>query len=384
MKNQRVQVLMAMAVSLGLVLGLLTGCIPPRPEPLTFAFTATSAEPAPSVVGVEDLLTRHADGAVLPGDGAVRVIAQGGQPATVDLTPMRGSEVENTEDKAHDLIKEHIAELDTRLSKLKSSTRGLDVLGTLDSALQVTPDGGTIVVVTSFLSTVAPLDLNKAGEWITAPGRVADAIDQRHIPDASGRSIVFIGIGYPAGRQPMPGTAARTALEKLASEICQRTRAASCTIQPGPAGRRRAAATKKVPVVRFDKVTTNCVGSTALSADVLFGSNSAVLATKADQALRPIARGLAACPSGRKVDAVGHYAEVPGGGDGRALSKARARAVLKRLRQLGAPSRVLGRALGCGRSVPCQLVDNTPNGRYSEALARKNRVVELTIRTTKE
>jgi len=381
--------LVGVAVSLSAVAVGLTACEPPQSPPaMTIAMTATSADPQSTIDQVvRDRLVEHASNSLYPGDGKVSIVVQGkaGVAETVDLTPMRNKDVEADPDKAAEMIAEKLPRLAQKVSGLHASTDGQDVIGVLDNAIQITPSGGTIVLAASGLSTTSPIDLRQAGEWLLNPEEFAEAIDKDDIPSAVGRHIVFAGIGYPApnSKQPAPATAARTALKRLWLTVCHRTMAASCTILDGPAGTDDSTSTNQVPVVGLDQVTTRCVGSKSVSGDVAFEPDSAVLTRAADKILAPIARSLSNCPTGRVVNALGHAAEVPGGGDGQELSEARAIAVLQRLRDLGAPSQMIGSATGVG-STRDQIVDNTPGnpGVYVEKLARLNRVVELHVTAT--
>lgn len=391
MLSRPLRVAAASAAATLLVSGGLAGCAgPDGPAALTIAFTATAADPAPTGVvnQFHDDLLRHATDALYPGDGKVGLVVQGtsGLADTADLTPMRGDEVEADPDEAAEKIADRFEDLSSSIADLHAGTAGQDVLGVLDTALQVTPTGGTVVVVTSGLSTTAPVDLRRAGDWMLYPERFAKALDPANIPQAHGRSIVFAGLGYPApsSEQPVPGTAARTALTNLWMTICRRAGASSCSVLKGPASTDDSTSTLKVPVVNLNRVTTTCIGTVTVDGDIAFDSESAVLTRSADALLAPIARSLRRCPANRVVDAIGHAAEVPGGDNGIALSQARAQAVLRRLLELGAPRRVIGAATGFGNTSH-QIVDNTPGGAetYVETLARLNRVVELVITTTK-
>lgn len=360
----------------------LAGCAKPVPDeaPITIAVTATSHETAPALSGpVRDTLTAYATHAQNPGAATVTILVQGKTPTQFDLTPMRGKKVEAIGTKKATKIADRMRALDATLGDLQASSPGLDTLGLYDQALQNTHAGGTVIMQTSGISTTDPVDLTKAGNWMDNPAQFADQIKQANIPDATGRNIIWVGIGYgdPRGEQPTAGPAARAALRTIWSTICQRSHATTCTILDGPAGTTPPGSSNTVPTVSFDQIKTHCIGDTTLSADVAFEPNSAVLRPQADAILQPLAHALKACPAGRTINAIGHTAEVPGGGNGITLSTQRATAVLTRLRQLGAPETVIGTATGYGDTRP--LVDNTPDGVYDEALARHNRVVELTI-----
>lgn len=362
---------------------MLTGCVPQSPGAFTIAATASSADPAVELTA--DLRTQareHAAAALRPGDGMVGIVVQGriGVYERVDLTPMRGKEVEADPTKAAKRLDQLWPFLSQALNATHSATDGVDTLGVLAEALQVTPTG-TVAVISSGISTVDPVDLRKGGDWMLDPEGFADVIAREHLPNAQGRRIVFVGLGYPApgSRQPVPGTAAREALVRLWTRVCQRTEALSCQVLPGPAGTAPSTATSTVPVVTFNRVDTECVGTIEIPSEVTFRPESAILTAVADLVLAPLARSLSRCPADRVVNAVGHTAEVPGAGNGMALSQQRAVAVLQRLGALGVPASALGTATGVGHSAP--RVDNTPNGVYDEALARLNRYVEITIST---
>ncbi|MEP7739273.1 OmpA family protein [Nocardioides sp. 31GB23] len=375
--------------------------------PLTIAYTATSAEPGVNIAALTDALTHHANSALFPGDGEVTLVVQGRAPVTFDLTPMRGDQIEadmhKKAEQINDQLNHMLAEVAAHSEILEASTNGLDVLGVYDQAIAATPQGGEIVMVTSGLSTTDPVDLDAAGDWQLNPSGFVAQINPRDIPDAQGRSITWTGLGqtstsHAAGTtdptstrarpnsqqankklhtQHAPGPAARQALHDLWLNLCETSGASSCTIDDSLLPATPTTATNRVPVIEFDQVTTNCLGTFTLAADIAFSPNSADLTQAADKLLAPIADALATCPDGRRINAYGHTAEVPGSGDGIGLSTARATNVLARLQQLGAPRNTIGIPTGYGDTRPT--VDNTPNGAYREDLARLNRTVELTI-----
>ena len=382
MNNYLIRNTSAVGTSIVAIAALLGGCGVDPPPPLTIAVSATSAEPAPAIHSLRNMLIDRAADSLMPGDGAVQVVIQG-QPgaATIDLTPMRGDDVEANYAKITEKIHQKLPALKHTIERAAATSDGLDVLGVLDQAIEATPAGGDIVMVTSGFSTVDPVDLTMAGDWLQDPQGFVDQIDPRNIPNAEGRRITWIGLGYaaPNSKQQSAGPAARKALQQLWTAVCRAANAASCDVVTVPASTIDPAATNQVPLVALDQLTTHCIGTSTIDAGIAFARDSATLTTNADKILQPIADALSDCPDGRQVDAVGHTAEVPGGGNGLGLPAARAEAVMTRLRHLGAPARVLGKATGVG-SVRDQLVDNTPGGDYDERLAAQNRVVELIAR----
>ena len=355
----------------------LTACQPIQPAAdLTIAATATSAEPAPGSAAIRDFLIDHADAALFPGDGSVTLVTDA-VVERIDLTPMRGDDVENSEKKRAEKIDEKLHEFDEALAAARASTDGLDVIGVLDRVLEATGDGGTVVLLTSGLATVAPMDLTQAGDWAGHPLEFVEGTAADALPDASGRYVVFGGIGRPApaSAQATPGPGARAALEQILLGLCVKMNAAGCSIATGTVGDAPPTAVNTVPVVTFDEVATVCVGEVVLDAGVLFGGDSAELRAEADAALAPVADSLATCAH-TAVDATGYTADVDcdnDTGDAADLAIARARAVLDRLRALGAPENAIGAATNGG-----QRIDNCPTGSYDEALGQTNRAVVLT------
>jgi outer membrane protein OmpA-like peptidoglycan-associated protein len=354
----------------------LSGCQSlPRAQALTIALTATSTDPAPALDSLTSVVSEHAAAALLPGDGKVTVITPD-QAEVVDLTPMRGKDVESVPSKASKLITTNLDTLRTVLGKAAARKDGLDVIGSLDRALEQTPDGGHVILESSGYSTVAPVDLNKAGDWIGNPDAFVQAVNPDDLPNATGKHITFAGIGYanPASAQEQAGPAARTALTKIMIGLCTRMHAASCDTINGPTGQDPATSTNKVPLVTLNQITTHCAGQASIDTSIAFQPYSAVLLTAADQVLAPIAESLTRCPTGSVINATGHSALVPGTVPDPGLEHDRAQAVLNRLAALGAPAGAIGTAAAGG-----QLVDNIPGGVYSEALAARNRVVTLNI-----
>ncbi|KJF19398.1 hypothetical protein [Rhodococcus sp. AD45] len=358
---------------------ILTGCgTVESPPPLTIAVTATSNEPAPSTAVITDLLVEHAKTSLLPDDGMVTIVTPDAI-TQVDLTPMRSNDkVEAGMSKVTEKIDDNLTTLEQTLVSVGSTRSGLDVIGVLDRALEATGAGGRVIVETSGFSTVAPLDLNAAGGWIANPNGFVEVTNPTDLPDATGKTITFLGLGYsnPASGQQTAGPAARNALTTIMTGLCRKMNAASCNTLPGPVSTNKPSSTTPVPIVELNQITTHCVGQVDIDTSIAFTPESAVLLPVVDDELASIADALANCPVGTTVNAVGHSAAVPhpswGGGPG--LEQQRAQAVLTRLHDLGAPTSALGAATAGG-----QIIDNMPGGNYREDLAIRNRTVTLTI-----
>lgn len=359
---------------------LLTGCNAiARSTSLTIAATATSAESAPHIDAIRDQLIEHAQSALFPGDGRVTVVG----PDTVDeidLTPMRADDVENDGGKAEGKISENLKELADAVGRLAATADGLDPIGVLDRALDVTPTNGTVVLITSGLSTVAPLDLTQAGDWIPNAAALVDATDPANLPTATGRHLVFVGLGhaYTNSMQPSAGPAARASLTTIYLGLCARMNALSCSAVTNLAESSAPVSVNVVPILKFDPIATACVTTLTVDASFAFGGDSAVLAPAADAVLQPIAEALAGCVTNEVIDATGYSADIDcdtDPGDAAALELNRAKAVLTRLEELSAPRSSIGAAAAGGH-----LIDDCPDGVFVEDLGRSNRAVVLTAR----
>lgn len=371
-------------IAIGLVLtaAIAAGAVAcglPAPHPLTIAATASSAEPQPWSSDIADLVVEHVMTSVQPGDGAVDVLVAGQPDVTIDLTPMRGQEVEQLPDKAADQIAEDLAELEETLRTTSAGIEGVDALALLDRGLRETSAGGTLLLITSGVSTENPLDLRQLGGWaFDRAAVVADLDDRGLIPDATGIDVVFAGLADVAGTQPGLTLPARAAVGDLWMRICQAAGAVSCRLLDAPLPPDPApVAALPVPPVAVAAEITTCQGSAVFPSDIGFQPESAVLSSAADEILVPLAAEFSTCPTGRVATFIGHTARIGGTAGGFELSTARAGAVRSKLAELGVPARVLGSVVGRGDTMP--LVDNLPNGVFDEALASINRRVEIVI-----
>ena len=208
----------------------LPGCSPPTGPPVTVVVaTASSAEPAPSIEPIKKMLTDRALAATAPGGATVALVVSGRPDIeSLDLTPMRKLEVEAVPERAAHLVAEHVDELAATLAALTPGSDELDLLTTYDRGLRATGDGGTVVVLSSGIQTVDPLDLTKLG-WSFDPKTVVDDLARRGaIPDAHDKHVVMDGIGVAMGTQPPLARPQRQLLQQLWFDICQAGGALSC------------------------------------------------------------------------------------------------------------------------------------------------------------
>src|SRR5260370_611711 len=80
-----------------------------------------------------------------------------------------------------------------------ATTDGADPLGRLDAARRIARPGAHLVLVSSGLSTVDPLNLVETG-WNLRPDQLAGYLAARGaLPDLTGLHVVFAGLGIVAG-----------------------------------------------------------------------------------------------------------------------------------------------------------------------------------------
>ncbi|RBO88486.1 OmpA family protein [Nocardia puris] len=375
---------MALVAILVLALAALciTSCAPsesPSTTAVTIVATATAAEPRPSLPdSLASGLVAMAKRAKRPGDATVHVVMSAtGEVVTHDLTPLRpNGQVQHAQADADRQIRAALDDLAATVGALRATEPGLGVLPLLDRAGQLP---GDLHVLTSGVSTEAPVDLRRIG-WSTDPHAVIDSVEKQGlIPRLPGRHVTFYGLGVVAGQQPVLPPFTRSFIESLHHQLCERSGAASCRVAPPSATALPPVATAPVPVVPVPEAYTEagCPVWTRLSDAVLhFAPDSAVLPASADDVLRPLAEAVFRCHI-RRVDITGHIADT-GTGDARDnLAQRRARAVADRLVSLGLPSGVLGAVAGRDAHEP--VVPNFTNGVFDEAKAKQNRRVEMTF-----
>lgn len=341
--------------------------------------TAASSEPR---AALPDSLTAElanmAKQSKRVGDATVRIVSSAtGDITTKDLTPVRpNGQVQHAMAEAERQIAASVKGLADQLAEARAGQPGLDLLGLLDRASQVP---GDIEVISSGITTAAPVDLRVVG-WNTRPDSVIDSIArQGRIPNLQGRHVTFHGLGIAAGSQPGLPPFARSAVGQLWTGICQRAEAASCVVAPDAPSGLAPVATMPVPLVPVPDAITEggCPVWASLTDQALhFAPESAALPANADDALRPIVEAAVGCDV-QSIDIIGHIADTGSGRDDNDLSGRRARAVADHLVALGLPRDQIGHVIGKGASEP--VVPDIVGGVFDEAKAQQNRRVELTF-----
>src|SRR5579875_676931 len=150
---------------------------------IVIAASATSNEPEP-VLGPPDvgLLRRNAASA---SDATAYIVDPGtGQPAVVPLTPRRpDGQVQYAQPQRNEMISQNIDRVQRILGR--------------EAAVP-----GTLIVVSSGLSTAGGFDLRQVG-WAASPRSVAARLRRRGmLPSLTGWHVIFSGLGDTAGAQP--------------------------------------------------------------------------------------------------------------------------------------------------------------------------------------
>jgi outer membrane protein OmpA-like peptidoglycan-associated protein len=337
-----------MAVLLGAV--LIAGCEPPSgtPKIIVIVASATANEPAPVLAAPDRAMLLSAGGSSTRAATFV-VNPDTGQAREVSLTPRRADgEVDFGPDRSRRLAA-NVNRVQRLLSTLAAG-RPFDLLAMITQAVRVTPHPGTLLVLSSGLSTAGGFDLRQVG-WGASPHTAAVSLSSRGLlPRLAGWHVVFSSLADTAGRQPALPLPQRTILTRYWLALCHVAGAASCAVdavtRPEPPSR----STTPVPVVPVPRVTSFQgvhAQTTNVPADAFFAFNSARLLPGADAILSPVAAK--ARRQHLQVMITG-YASPDGGTDAYnlALSAQRARAVGARLIALGVPASLIVKAVGLG------------------------------------
>jgi outer membrane protein OmpA-like peptidoglycan-associated protein len=370
-----------MAVLPGTV--LIAGCGPPPDSPkiIVIVASATANEPAPVLSGLDRAMLRNA-GNTSTHAAAYVVDPNTGQAHEVSLTPRRP-------DGQVDYGPDRNSELDANVNRVQrllnalAARKPFDLLAMIAQGVRVTSRPGTLLVLSSGLSTSGGFDLRQVG-WGANPQAAAASLGRDGLlPRLTGWNVEFSGLGDTAGRQPAPPVPQHTILTRYWLALCRVAGATSCAVdtvtRPDPPSR----STTPVPVVAFPRVTSyhgpHGGRTTNVPADAFFAFNSARLLPGANTILGPIAAR--ARDRHLEVTIVGYAS--PDGGSGSynlSLSANRAQAVRSRLIALGVPAGLIVQAVGLGTAGKTR-VDCYRHGHLNEAICARLRRVLITLRS---
>jgi outer membrane protein OmpA-like peptidoglycan-associated protein len=348
------------------------------PDVVVLLASATANEPAPELAASDLGILQDAAGTSSQAMAYV-VNPTTGIPVTVPLTPRRpDGQVDYGPDR-DSRIGQNLNQVEHLVGD-EAASSPFDLLTMMANAVRVTSRPGTLLIVSSGLSTAGGFNLLDIG-WDANPATVAATLKQRGLlPDLAGWNVVFSGLGDTYGRQPALPLPQRTTLTQYWLAICRAAGAAECRAdemtRPDPPSH----STMPVPVVPVPVVVPirGPENSTGISVpnDELFGFNSAALLPGADTVLGPLASKARA--SGQPISITG-YASPDGGSAtyNKSLSERRALAVRTRLIALGVAAGQISSVKGLGTDgvspQACEV-----NGQLDEATcAQFRRVVIL-------
>jgi OmpA-OmpF porin, OOP family len=267
------------------------------------------------------------------------------------------------------------------ISGVRAQYPEADVLGALALAGRSVQGGrpGTVVLVDSGLSTVAPLDFRQQG-LLDAPAQdtVGFLRDHQALPDLSGATVVLAGLGDTAAPQAALDTAQRTELVALWKGIAQASGAACVAVVDEPRSGDAPADVPPVSTVAVPPPPTVTPGkATSLPDDgsVGFQPDTAEFRDRdaARGVLTPFAQFLAQGPT-RRLALTGTTARAGTAASQVQLSTQRAEAVKALLVELGAsPDQITTK--GVGSQFPGYVNDVGPDGKQLPGPASQNRQV---------
>ena len=370
--------LLTVVVTLSLLLAACGKSPVTTPDVIVIVPSATVNEPAPELSADNRGMIENAGATSTQADAYV-VNPATGQPTEVPLTPRRADgQVEYGPRRGY-LLDQNVSRVGQLLLQ-EAASGPFDLLNMIASAVRVTSPPGTLLIISSGLSTAGGFDLRLVG-WDANPSSVAAQLKQRGLlPDLAGWRVIFSGLGDTAGRQPPLPLPQQTTLVSYWMAICRAAGAAACqtdqTTRPDPPSR----STTPVPVVPIPAVLSvrgpNGATGVSVPGDELFAFGSATLLPGADGILAPLA---AKARSGHLLVTVTGYASPDGGSAAYnlALSRARALAVRARLVALGLPSGQITRVTGLGTDGKTTQACDVA-GQFDEAVcAQLRRVVVL-------
>ncbi len=330
---------------------LLAGCQAPShlAEVVVLLPSATANEPAPMLAPADRALLYHA-GAASTRAVAYVINPATGQPTRIGLTPVRADGQVEYGPRRDYLLSQNVNRVQQVL-RAEAATQPFDLLQLIGTAVRVSSHPGTLLILSSGLSTAGGFNLRDVG-WDADPRTVASQLEQRGLlPRLTGWRLDFSGLADVSGQQPALPLPQRSTLTAYWMAICHAAGAAACatddTIRPDPPSRSRT----PVPVVPVPAVSSvagprHSAGLSVPAAE-LFEFNSARLLGGADGILRPLAgRALAQ----HQLVTITGYASPDGGSAAYnlTLSRDRALAVRDRLVALGLPASQIAQVTGLG------------------------------------
>lgn len=386
----------AVVITIAMTTAFLTSCSDsvPSQQPAPVVVVGLSAnQPRPNLTpAVEKKLVSYATSAVDVGTAIIKLVSAGRIQA-VDLTPMRGTQLEQSHPEQ--VAERNVTQFEKMLAALATTAPGNDPLAALSTAARNAAPGADIYLIGSGLSTVNPIDLRVTGWGVNPTDLAADLSRRGLLPNLSSHNVTFIGLGDTRAPQENLSNPARTKVHAIWTSICAKALAASCTTIAGDLPDVPSATSTATPLIPVPEdpslafaapTAENPVQRLTFNDDtvVRFQPDSATLTNPAavGHALTPAAAWLKIDPA-HKVQITGTTSSEPPSPawlDNKALALARADAVrVVLVERLGVS---VGQIKTSGAGYTANPPDGGPNNLNPERAAL-NRAVNLvfTIRS---
>jgi OOP family OmpA-OmpF porin len=349
--------------------------------PMAFAVSGRANSPEPGLPqAVQDatasVLTRAVDQDYKPRITLVNVDGRPTSAGSDTFSSDAGNGIAAEDDR-----NEFLNGFGEALTGVRAQQPEVDVLSALDLAGRSAGGQrpGTVVLVDSGLSTVAPLDFRQRGLLDNPPAETVDALRANNaLPGLQGETVLLAGLGDVAQPQAPLSPAQRSSLVALWTAIAQAGGAACVAVVPEPRGGDAPSDVPPVSVVDVPPPPTITPGRpTALPDDNSVGFQPDTAAFRDRNAARgvltPFAQFLQESAT-RRIALTGTSARAGTMAGQVDLSTRRAEAVKALMVELGAPAdRITTR--GVGSQFPAYVNDVGPDGRQLPGPASQNRTV---------
>jgi outer membrane protein OmpA-like peptidoglycan-associated protein len=318
--------------------------------------------------------------------GFVSIVALDGSPKLVGGCLINPPQAGLAKSKLNQIATEQAHSILSSLSAVKASHSELDTLAALEVARRSfasAPQGSSrnIIVLDSGLSTTGSLNFQKSDFLDADPSEVvADYLNTRkEIPDFSGITITWMGLGDIAAPQQALSAAQRANLKQIWTAIIEKTGGKVIFLDTLSGGDNPAKDYPEVSVVSLlsDPSQTFDNSKAVAFRNVQFIGNTAEYTNPEEvrKVLTPVAEYMKASP-GFPILVIGSTAGEKDKEFCLQLSSERAGAVRDTLVSLGASASQI-KAIGLGFNDPWHIPDTSADGTLIESVAAQNRKVVL-------
>jgi outer membrane protein OmpA-like peptidoglycan-associated protein len=345
---------------------------PREPTTVRIGVTASANEPH---VGLTKSVVDRLSAAVDKGETRLVVYRAGdevgGSMLDQDFSVRDGKDLETDPAQRKIVFDERLDRLTSELEQISAEKPRLDPL-TLLSDMASVPGPAVLVLHSSGLQTVDPLDLTRLGLDIDVASVVASVPDDA-LPDLAGKEVIFTGLGQTAGPQQALPPAWRQALADVWLGICRKFNASSCTYDPERVGGAPVSRTE-APTVTVGEVVEQGASVHVPNA-LLFEPNTDQLAPGAREVLEDVAARFTPRTTARVVARTATSASGQSAVD---LTTRRGERLVAELTSLGVSRSAFTEVVGAGFNAPLE-PDTDSLGDLIPTAAARNRVVVLEL-----